>query len=57
MKVHNVMYNSSGSFLVLSLENLTQYLTFYSMLDGIGRSKEENLKMAMNICKGVAELH
>lgn len=57
MKVYNVMYNATGSFLVLSLEDLTQFFTFYSMLEGMARSKEDNLKIALNLCKGVAELH
>lgn len=57
MNVHNVMYNNRGNFLVLSLEDLSSYKTLFSIISTNKRSKEHNLLIAMNMCKGVAELH
>lgn len=50
------MYNSSGSFVVVSLEDLSNYETFYRICEGV-LTENQALILATNCAKAVAELH
>lgn len=40
VKVYNIMYNSSGSFVVVSLEDLSKFFTLYNTVDQIPLTKQ-----------------
>jgi serine/threonine protein kinase len=57
VKLQNVMYNQSGSFIALGLEDLSSLETFYSLCESMVLSQFQALLLARNCARGLAELH
>lgn len=57
VRVYNIMYNSAGSFLALSLEDLSSYSTLYDVCENRRFSKASLLLVARNMSRALAELH
>lgn len=56
VKVHNIMYNASGSFVAVSMEDLSAYKTLYKICEN-NLNKDDAILIARNCARAVAELH
>lgn len=58
VKAYSLMYNQSGKYVVLALEDLTTYRTLYNLCGELDKlSCADKITIAINCCRAVAELH